>query len=204
MQSHHHTRKTISKPCEYCSENFEAPLYEHRRGYAKYCSKPCLGRALSKKLAKKNPPNTTCSGCGSEFYRAPSKLKQAKHGYMFCSRRCKEAAQTIGSATAIAAIMPAHYGDASANYRAKALVHHGPKCKRCGYDNIVHILQVHHVDRDRRNNDVENLEVLCPNCHMEEHFLAGDGAWSSGKVMVEDKVIETLSLPCKGIALPLS
>lgn len=51
------------------------------------------------------------------------------------------------------------------------------RCNRCGYDKIADVLVVHHVDRNRSNNDVGNLEVLCPTCHEEEHFTAKDGKW---------------------------
>lgn len=40
------------------------------------------------------------------------------------------------------------------------------KCERCGKSEKLH---VHHKDRDRRNNNDENLEVLCTMCHMHEH-----------------------------------
>ncbi|MCI0548960.1 MAG: HNH endonuclease [Candidatus Rokubacteria bacterium] len=33
------------------------------------------------------------------------------------------------------------------------------------------MLQVHHRDRHRANNGLENLALLCPNCHAEEHHL---------------------------------
>ena len=46
------------------------------------------------------------------------------------------------------------------------------KCEKCGrttwtIDNIEHSipLQVHHIDGDRSNNELNNLMVLCPNCH---------------------------------------
>jgi 5-methylcytosine-specific restriction endonuclease McrA len=42
-------------------------------------------------------------------------------------------------------------------------------CVRCGYNTAPHILGVHHKDRNRRNNELSNLEVLCPNCHSLEH-----------------------------------
>lgn len=43
-------------------------------------------------------------------------------------------------------------------------------CNRCGYTEEPRILQVHHKDRDRKNNKIENLEVLCPNCHRLHHL----------------------------------
>jgi predicted HNH restriction endonuclease len=38
----------------------------------------------------------------------------------------------------------------------------------CGYDNL-HALVVHHIDEDRSNNTIDNLIVLCANCHAEVH-----------------------------------
>ncbi len=46
----------------------------------------------------------------------------------------------------------------------------GKMCERCSYD-IYQILQVHHRDKNRKNNNQENLELLCPNCHAKEHYL---------------------------------
>ncbi len=33
------------------------------------------------------------------------------------------------------------------------------------------ILVVHHKDKNRENNTIENLEVLCPNCHAIRHIV---------------------------------
>jgi len=46
----------------------------------------------------------------------------------------------------------------------------GNVCQKCGYSKY-EILQVHHKDRNPLNNELENLELICPNCHFEEHFL---------------------------------
>ena len=46
----------------------------------------------------------------------------------------------------------------------------GGKCERCSYIKL-EILQVHHKDRNRSNNDLSNLELICPNCHYEEHYF---------------------------------
>ncbi len=40
------------------------------------------------------------------------------------------------------------------------------KCMRC---EIRDPLVVHHKDRNPSNNRLDNLEVLCPNCHYREH-----------------------------------
>ncbi len=44
------------------------------------------------------------------------------------------------------------------------------KCNRCNFNDPIQILGVHHIDRNRHNNDLSNLEVLCPNCHSIEHM----------------------------------
>lgn len=42
----------------------------------------------------------------------------------------------------------------------------GWRCERCGTGPP---FEVHHKDGDRGNNDPENLEALCPPCHLAEH-----------------------------------
>lgn len=39
-------------------------------------------------------------------------------------------------------------------------------CSRCGSEKFI---CVHHIDRNRDNNNYENLEILCKRCHQEEH-----------------------------------
>lgn len=54
--------------------------------------------------------------------------------------------------------------------KTRLLEERGIICERCGYA-TVEILQVHHRDRNRKNNNIDNLELICPNCHFEEHYL---------------------------------
>lgn len=44
----------------------------------------------------------------------------------------------------------------------------GHKCEQCGNTHWLGqliTLQVHHIDGDKTNNTLENLQLLCPNCH---------------------------------------
>jgi 5-methylcytosine-specific restriction endonuclease McrA len=65
--------------------------------------------------------------------------------------------------------------NAASKYRITALSVRQKKCEKCGYDKYPEILVVHHKDRNRKNGAKENLELLCPNCHEEEHLLNNDG-----------------------------
>lgn len=38
-------------------------------------------------------------------------------------------------------------------------------CKLHKWLNFPITLEVHHIDGDRTNNNEENLQLLCPNCH---------------------------------------
>jgi hypothetical protein len=46
----------------------------------------------------------------------------------------------------------------------------GNKCMECGWDKVHPItnkvpIQLEHIDGDSTNNSIENLKLLCPNCH---------------------------------------
>jgi len=61
-----------------------------------------------------------------------------------------------------------NYISGRGSYRKYALTKLGSKCIECGYSNV-DALEVHHIDKDRTNNNLSNLEVLCANCHKLTH-----------------------------------
>ena len=63
--------------------------------------------------------------------------------------------------------------------KIRLIAQRGTKCERCGYSKL-EILHVHHKDRDRKNSDLSNLELICPNCHCEEHYL--EKSWLRGSL----------------------
>jgi len=56
-------------------------------------------------------------------------------------------------------------------------------CQECGNDNY-NILQVHHkIERcNGGTDDLKNLILLCPNCHMFHHY--GYGKWRVTEVSI--------------------
>lgn len=171
----------IDKKCQYCDLIFKADNREIKRGYAKFCSKVCSdkGKKTNKKV---RIANCKCSFCNKDFFRRPSK-STSKSGLYFCSRECKDKAQRIDG---IKDLHLPHYGKGNGKYTYRRLVLENVEkvCTKCGYKEHPEILEVHHKDRNRNNNDIDNLELLCPNCHMWEHYIQKDGRYKNKGVHV--------------------
>ena len=54
-------------------------------------------------------------------------------------------------------------------YREKARERFRGRCCRCGEEAEWSEVEVHHVDRDRSNESLDNLEPVCKECHNNEH-----------------------------------
>jgi len=142
-------------------------------------------------------PNTSCLICSKPIYRRPNELIKS-NGHAFCSIKCygkslrKEKPCLICGTLIMARFNKKTCSRACANKNRAGIkykmnrpkdkvVHHqrlilrllnqrGRKCERCGYSKF-QILHVHHKDRNRSNNNLDNLALICPNCHYEEHYL---------------------------------
>jgi len=62
-----------------------------------------------------------------------------------------------------------NWKNGSGAYRRIAYKKYGYICNKCGITNKK-VLLVHHKDRNRKNNNIDNLEILCRNCHTLEHY----------------------------------
>jgi 5-methylcytosine-specific restriction endonuclease McrA len=98
-----------------------------------------------------------CLCCGKDFKTE----NRASNEQVTCSRACSNTYFRSGKNNG-------NFVDGASNYRVKAFKHYSPICVRCGFSNIL-ALEVHHKDKNRQNNDLENLEILCANCHTIEH-----------------------------------
>lgn len=154
----------------------------------------------------KRKPNIICFICKKEIYRRPSQI-EATRGRVFCGQVCfglfsrKEIPCLICKKPILAGLNKKTCSRSCANksregirykigsprdkavlfryLKVKLLKERGEKCARCPYKKY-EILQVHHKDRNRKNNELENLELICPNCHYEEHFLKK--SWMKNKI----------------------
>ena len=148
-------------------------------------------------MINQRKPNTKCSICGKPIYKRPSQIK-INNGNVYCGIACygiscrKEKPCIICGTPILAGLNKktcsrscanklrsgTHYHcgslkDKVKNYQSlkiRLIALRGKVCERCGY-NKFEILQVHHRDKNHNNNDLDNLELVCPNCHYEEHLL---------------------------------
>lgn len=159
--------------CNFCATAYHAEARYVNRGQGLYCTQSCASKAQHANRPKPTP-NVVCSFCSNSFYKSNSKLK-VKSGFHFCTRKCKDSAQRLGG---IKEIMPSHYGTAKTeDYRLKAFSFYDPKCRKCGWNQYPQVLEVNHINCDRSNNSIENLEILCPTCHRVYHFTTKTGPW---------------------------
>jgi len=68
------TRTKITKPCEYCGEDFESEPHKRR----KYCTKKCTGAARRVPKLKRN-----CDNCGVEF-----SYRSCVPDTRYCTKKC--------------------------------------------------------------------------------------------------------------------
>ena len=137
------TRNKSMCSCEICFNIFTRETRYVRTPLC--CSKKCISIAAGTRILLK------CAHCNKKYTAKQSSLSNSKSGQRFCSRKCKDEAQKYNIL-----IQPEHYGSGESNYRKRALEHYGVKCNRCGYSNVL-ALEVHHISRDRTNNNISNL-----------------------------------------------
>lgn len=149
--------KTITTTCSYCKNSFEKEKKYYLRALKKktqmFCTLTCANKARDTKQI------ISCSICKKEFFRRKKEIHPDKN---YCSKSCSAVAtnkQRIGE------FHPNYKGT---NYRKIALEHYGAECFNCK-NTIVELLQVHHKDKNRDNNSLENLIVLCANCYILVH-----------------------------------
>lgn len=156
--------------CKLCNNKFARRLKPVKgREKQVYCGSKCS------RIASRTRIEVECYQCKNKFERVPNKIKSSKTGLHFCSRKCKEFAQSIEGGCE--EIQPKHYNNGEHNYRAKCKDELKLGCIDCPVKEL-YKLTVHHIDGDRSNNDKSNLEVVCWNCHAKRHLQYIDGEWS--------------------------
>lgn len=128
--------------CELCGKEFKHYSWDKQR----FCSKKCANNHKKVKVI--------CDVCGKETLKPKSVVDRNEKNY--CSREC--------------------YNKRSSDVKKikrstefyQSLLTNG-KCIDCGEDKY-YLLQIHHIDSNPSNNVIDNLEIVCANCHIKRHL----------------------------------
>ncbi|MEK7219416.1 MAG: hypothetical protein AAB687_01940 [Patescibacteria group bacterium] len=145
--------------CKLCLKEFYGKPYFLKNGWAKYCSPACQYKG------RKNGKNIPCEICGKETYKQLKRLKKSKSGKFFCSKSC----QTVWRNQEFIGTKHHNWKTGLFAYRSVLSRNKIPKfCILCKTKDE-RVLAVHHINKDRTNNQLSNLAWLCNNCHFLVH-----------------------------------
>jgi hypothetical protein len=149
-----------------------------------------------------------CKSCGNEFYVTPSYIKKAllnNNNIQYCSMKCydksgennpfygktfsKESLEKLinnpnrskfksGKQNPNYSKYNEYYKGISFQWWREFLKETIGECELCKYSDK-RALQLHHKDKNRKNNTRNNLILLCANCHCIEHYKDKSGIYSN-------------------------
>jgi len=82
------------------------------------------------------------------------------------------------------------------NWAKKHLINiNGRKCSSCdlsSWKDLPITLEVNHIDGDAANNNIKNLELLCPNCHSITDTYKGKNRGNGRKIRYGQKEVSII------------
>ena len=135
----------------------------------KFCNSSCSAKYNNRKYPKRSSglKKPVCLNCNIE-------LKRIKQKY--CSTKCQMTYQTN-----IVTIPKILSGNCNSPDTLKKYIkkHISDKCSECGvgeiWNNKYLCLQLDHIDGNSDNNNLDNLRLLCPNCHSQTNTFGSNG-----------------------------
>ena len=174
--------------CDWCGEKIKKQLYTMKRPYH-FCNNKCEGKWVSKFRAGENSPSwrgggieVKCDFCGKKIKKIQSHIKNYKHN--FCNIKC------MGSfyKTLYKGENCIFWRDGRSKepytiefddvLKEKIRKRDNFTCQECNHtqEQLGYTLHVHHVDYNKKNNNLNNLISLCRSCHAQTTFNRDDWA----------------------------
>lgn len=140
-----------TKLCKYC----QTPIADKIKIF---CNSSCSAKFNNTK--RKTIKN--CLGCNEILIN----LRRKKQKY--CSVKCQQSLKKEERYQKLSSGDDSGIGHVAA--KNAVIAKHGAKCMDCGWDKInPHSgkcpIELEHIDGNSQNNRLENLKLLCPNCH---------------------------------------
>lgn len=144
-----------------CGNQKEIQTGNLTRGATKSCG---CSQNPSGKIRKKEK---YCLNCGKELHKGQ---------YKYCSSLCqqeyqrKEYIKKVNNGEESGLKKSGNTTKISGSIRTYLFKKYDNKCQKCGWGEINPTtgkcpLEIHHKDGNKAHNDLNNLELLCPNCH---------------------------------------
>jgi hypothetical protein len=154
LNSKYYEIKSEIKKCEFCNEEFKSIKSDNR----KFCSREC-----SINSQKKSNELKICEFCNEEFIISGRNISKNRK---FCSTDCHK------KYVEDSRFKKLEYNGGVSNKTARLYLikKFGEKCMNCGWDKKNTVsgkcpIELEHIDGNSENNNLDNLKLLCPNCH---------------------------------------
>ncbi len=147
------------KVCPTCGK--EIP-YEKRRN--KFCSTSCANKGV---VRVKTVNSEFCAYCGKKKEKRHNKYCDTCHSQNVYNR-----VEDVASAKS---------PDGVRAYLLRTRDHRCEMCQLKLWNGIPITLEVHHIDGNSDNNEEDNLQLLCPNCHSQTDNFKGAAKGGSAR-----------------------
>lgn len=145
--------------CNFCNKKINRKPSQIALARNHYCSNTC------RYSSRKNGKDIKCSECGDIVYKTLKELNRSMSQKNFCSILC---ANRWRGKKFFRDKHP-NWKNGESSYRDFAKKHLAIKyCNMCKTQDT-RVLMVHHIDKNRKNNSILNLMILCYNCHFLVH-----------------------------------
>ncbi len=162
-QKHERVEAYTSSPtlCAYCNTALE---YAKRKN--RFCDKSCAAKLNNQSRNRHEGRDTghPCAACGTKV----------STNRTYCTAICRTNARALKVEATISNSTlqdtPKQSRVSTKRVRKFLIELRGSKCENCGWSelnpasNTVPI-EMDHIDGDSENNSIDNLRLLCPNCH---------------------------------------
>lgn len=174
--------------CEICSKSFKSlqALYGHKsihsEKYKNHIDNLQKVKSINhcKNCDKKTSNPKFCSQSCSATYNNPTSKRKHNYGFCiecntklkrsakYCSHKCQGSHQRREKVL----------NEKASPITLKAFLietegHHCWQCKNSTWNEQPIPLELEHIDGNSQNNSLDNLSILCPNCHAQTHTYKG-------------------------------